>query len=54
MHKIEAKYLQNDHCLPIFLINVINILAKTLNYLGIKSEHILKTVCPIAFKQTLY
>ena len=59
MLKILTKYWQNynhihDHILPNFLINVINILAKTISYKEITNNHILKTVRLIAFKQKLY
>ena len=49
-----AKLHIHAHFLPIFLINLINILAKTIQYKEIKNKHISKTVRPIAFKQKLY
>ena len=60
MHKILVKYWKklhiHEHFLPIFLINVINILAKTIQYKEVeelKCESNLKTECPIAFKPVL-
>ena len=52
--KILAKINIKEHILPIFLINVINILAKTTVYKEAKNKHILKTTCPISIKQKLY
>ena len=53
LSKILAKLHICDHFLQIFLINVINLLAKTMSYKEIKNKHILKIVHPIAFKQKL-
>ena len=51
--KILPKININEHILPISLINFINILANTIWYKETKNKHILKTVCPISFKQKL-
>ena len=51
MHKILAKYWQNyifmANFLPIFLINLINILAKTIKYKESFNRNFSQTVCPI-------
>ena len=54
--KILAKklILLNDHILPIFLITIVNILAKTIIYRETKNNYILKTICLISIKQKLY
>ena len=51
--KILAEININEHILPSFLINIINILAKTIIYKETKNNHILKTVCLISIKQKL-
>ena len=44
VHKILAKINIKEHILPIFLINVINILAKTIYYKNTKNKYISNTV----------
>ena len=52
--KILPKININEHILPIFLINFINILAKTIKYKESFNSNISKTVCPIWLKFEKY
>ena len=45
--KILSKLHIHDHFLPIFVINFINLLAKTTKYKKSFKRNIPKTVCPI-------
>ena len=45
--KILTKIIDiHEYILPIFLINLINVLAKTIEYKETFNGHISKTVCP--------